>query len=184
VKQATILYDSDCGFCRWSLEKILRWDQAHRLRLLALKDPEAAELLAGMAEDERMASWHLVDAHGRVYSGGAAAAPLLRLLRGGRPLAMVLNTFPRTTDAAYRWAARNRGRLRRSTRRKTGRVRNPGINRDSMDSNQVENVGNRTRSKLASVRRRRESEGNEGNRSASGRPRSGDDNRGNGGRRT
>ena len=33
-----------------------------------------------------MASWHLV-VDGDVYSGGAAAAPLLRLLPGGRPLA-------------------------------------------------------------------------------------------------
>jgi predicted DCC family thiol-disulfide oxidoreductase YuxK len=119
VKQATILYDSDCGFCRWSVEKILRWDGAHRLRLVALQDPEAAQLLAHLTEDERLASWHLVDTDGRVYSGGAAAAPLLRLLRGGRPLARVLNAFPRATDAAYRWVARNRGPLGRLTRHRT-----------------------------------------------------------------
>ena len=27
-----LLYDSDCGFCKWSLDKILLWDRHGRLR--------------------------------------------------------------------------------------------------------------------------------------------------------
>jgi hypothetical protein len=34
-----------------------------------------------------MASWHLVDADGRVSSAGAGFAPVFRLLPGGSPLA-------------------------------------------------------------------------------------------------
>jgi predicted DCC family thiol-disulfide oxidoreductase YuxK len=30
----TVLYDSDCGFCRWSLAMILSADRRHALRLL------------------------------------------------------------------------------------------------------------------------------------------------------
>jgi predicted DCC family thiol-disulfide oxidoreductase YuxK len=83
---------------------------------VALQDPEAESLLAGMDREQRMASWHLVTPEGRVYSGGAAAAPLLRLLPGGRPLAAVAAALPAVTDAAYRWVARNRNWLGRLLR--------------------------------------------------------------------
>ena len=87
MAQAVILFDSGCGFCRRSVERILRWDRHGRLRPVALQDPEADELLGGMDEERKLASWHLVTADGRVYSAGAAFPPFLRLLPGGRPLA-------------------------------------------------------------------------------------------------
>jgi predicted DCC family thiol-disulfide oxidoreductase YuxK len=83
---------------------------------VALQDPEAESLLAGMGREQRMASWHLVTPEGRVYSGGAAAAPLLRLLPGGRPLAALAAIFPGVTGAVYRLVARNRSRLGRLLR--------------------------------------------------------------------
>jgi predicted DCC family thiol-disulfide oxidoreductase YuxK len=103
-----VLYDRDCGFCRWALGWILRWDRRRALRPVALQDSEAAELLAGMPEAERMASWHLVEPQGRVLSAGPAAAPLFRLLPGGRPLAALLEGFPRAAARAYRWVADHR----------------------------------------------------------------------------
>jgi len=114
LKPAVLLYDSDCGFCRWSVDKILSWDRRRRLRPLALQDPEADRLLGHMDADAKMGSWHLVADGGRVYSGGAVAAPLLRLLPRGRPLAAVFAAFPGLTDRGYRLVARNRdlfGRL-------------------------------------------------------------------------
>jgi predicted DCC family thiol-disulfide oxidoreductase YuxK len=114
MEHAIILYDSDCGFCRWSLSKILRWDRRARLLPVPLQDPRADTLLDGMDAERKMASWHLVTPEGRIRSAGAAVAPLLRLLPGGRPLAAVASTFPRTTERAYRWAARNRDRLGRT----------------------------------------------------------------------
>jgi predicted DCC family thiol-disulfide oxidoreductase YuxK len=108
-----LLYDSDCGFCRWSVAKILSWDRRRRLRSLALQDPRAGDLLGGMDAETRMASWHLVTADGRIYSGGAAAAPLFRLLPGGRPFAALFSAFPGVTERAYRMVARNRDRFGR-----------------------------------------------------------------------
>jgi predicted DCC family thiol-disulfide oxidoreductase YuxK len=106
-----ILYDDDCGFCRWSLAWFLVWDRRRVLRPVALQDPEADRLLGGMDEERKMSSWHLVDDNGRVWSAGAAFTPLLRLLPGGGPLAALVSRMPRATDRAYRLVADNRSRL-------------------------------------------------------------------------
>jgi predicted DCC family thiol-disulfide oxidoreductase YuxK len=113
MSDATLLYDSDCGFCRWSVDKVLAWDRRRSLRPVALQDPEAAVLLSGLDDGERMASWHLVTEDGSVYSAEAAAPPLLRLLPGGRAPATVLAAFPRLTGPLYRFVARHRDRLGR-----------------------------------------------------------------------
>jgi predicted DCC family thiol-disulfide oxidoreductase YuxK len=112
-KRTVILYDSDCGFCRWSADRILAWDREKRLRPVALQDPEAAELLAKMDEDARMESWHLVTPDGRVHSGGAAVAPLAKLLPAGAPVAGLASAFPGFTQRLYGLVARHRGRLGR-----------------------------------------------------------------------
>jgi predicted DCC family thiol-disulfide oxidoreductase YuxK len=109
----TILYDRDCGFCRWSLAKLLAWDRRARLRPVALQDPEAARLLAGMSEAERMGSWHLVGADGGVRSAGSALAPLLRELPWGRGPARLAAAAPVAVARAYRWIAGNRSPLGR-----------------------------------------------------------------------
>lgn len=111
-----MLYDADCGFCKWSLDKVLAWDRRRRLRPVAIQSAEGERLLAPMPEPERLASWHLVLPSGEVRSAGAAAAPLARLLPGGRPLAVVFETLPGLTDRAYRWVADHRGALARLVR--------------------------------------------------------------------
>ena len=121
MARAVILYDADCGFCLWSLEKILAWDRHKRLRPVALQDPEADRLLPGMDHRQKMRSWHLVLPDGGVYSSGAAVAPLMKLLPGGTPLAVVAAAFPGSTDALYRWVARNRGTLGRVLRARRNR---------------------------------------------------------------
>ncbi|HET9672943.1 MAG TPA: DCC1-like thiol-disulfide oxidoreductase family protein [Actinomycetota bacterium] len=113
MDRATVLYDPDCGLCRWSAERLRRWDRGGRLRFAPLGGAEADELLHELPVAERWASWHLVDAHGRVRSGGRAVAPVLRLLPGGAPLAAAASRFPRATDHAYRWVAEHRDHLGR-----------------------------------------------------------------------
>ncbi|MSO41728.1 MAG: DUF393 domain-containing protein [Solirubrobacterales bacterium] len=108
---ATVLYDADCGFCRWALSKLLAWDRRRELRPLALQEQEAAELLAGMDERERMASWHLALADGGIASGGAAFGPLLRLLPAGALPAALAERVQGATDRAYRMVSGRRGRL-------------------------------------------------------------------------
>jgi predicted DCC family thiol-disulfide oxidoreductase YuxK len=114
VAPTSILYDADCGLCRWSLAQLLRLDRRNCLRPVPLQQPEADTLLSGMSRDERMASWHLVDDDGRVHSGGDALAPLLRLLPGGRPFAAALAALPAAVgDVAYRTVAGRRSSLGR-----------------------------------------------------------------------
>jgi len=103
-----VLYDRDCGFCRWSLGKLLAWDRRGALRPLALQDAEAEQLLAGMSEEQRMGSWHLVEPDGAVRSAGAAFAPTLRRLPGGRPLAWLAERAPGAVERGYRFVSGRR----------------------------------------------------------------------------
>jgi predicted DCC family thiol-disulfide oxidoreductase YuxK len=128
--QPVVLYDEDCAFCRWSLDKILAWDRHRRLRPVAIQSADGQALLANMPESERLDSWHLVLPSGEVRSAGAAAAPLAELLPAGRPLAFLFRSFPGFTERAYRWVAANRNRFARwlGTARKI-RGENPGYPR-------------------------------------------------------
>jgi predicted DCC family thiol-disulfide oxidoreductase YuxK len=103
-----VLYDGDCGFCKWMLAGLLRMDDERRLRPMALQRPEAEALLADLSPDERMASWHLISPTGERHSGGAAIPPVLRLLPRGRIPAAAFAPFPRVTDRGYRWVADHR----------------------------------------------------------------------------
>jgi predicted DCC family thiol-disulfide oxidoreductase YuxK len=107
----TVLYDADCGFCKWLLVTLLRGDPAECLKPVALQRPEAADLLADLPPAERMASWHLISPAGERRSGGAAVPPLFRLLPVGRFPAAVFARFPRATDRGYRWVADHRTQL-------------------------------------------------------------------------
>ena len=105
-----VLYDADCGFCKWSLQAILRWDRRRRLRPVPIQSEEGQRLLAPVAPEARLDSWHLLTSEGKLYSGGAAAEPLVRTLPGGRPLAALFHAFPALTDSAYRYIASHRDR--------------------------------------------------------------------------
>jgi predicted DCC family thiol-disulfide oxidoreductase YuxK len=111
MNRATVLYDADCGFCRWSLAKLLAWDRRGRLRPIPLQASEAQTLLPGMPAEERFASWHLVAPDGTISSAGAAFEPALRLLPGGRPFAAIAARAPRLSERGYRWVADHRGAL-------------------------------------------------------------------------
>src|SRR3954470_18597038 len=106
----TVLYDRDCGFCKWSLDKILAWDRRHRLRPVAIQSEDGQSLLAPIPPERRLDSWHLV-VNGQVRSAGAAMPPLFDALPGGRPLAALFRVFPGATERAYRWVADHRDRL-------------------------------------------------------------------------
>jgi predicted DCC family thiol-disulfide oxidoreductase YuxK len=106
-----VLYDSECGLCKWLLAGLLRCDRTARLRPLALQRPESDELLGDLTPAERTASWHLISPSGARRSGGAAIAPVLELLPRGRLAAAALARFPRLTDGGYRWVAEHRSRI-------------------------------------------------------------------------
>jgi predicted DCC family thiol-disulfide oxidoreductase YuxK len=124
--EAIVIYDDDCGFCRWTLALLLSLDRPRvlggergRLRPLPLGTPEADYLLHDMPLGTRNASWHLVidppgakqlsfDVTPERFSAGAAFAPVLRLLPRGRRLAFLLARVPGPTERGYRWAAEHR----------------------------------------------------------------------------
>jgi predicted DCC family thiol-disulfide oxidoreductase YuxK len=110
MASAVLLYDDDCGLCRWMLGKVLAWDRARRIRPVPIESGEGASLLAGLSQEERERSWHLVES-GERHSAGQAFPPLFRLLPGGRPLARIAEVFPRLTDRAYFLVADNRSQL-------------------------------------------------------------------------
>ena len=110
---SALLYDAECRFCRWSLAWVLRSDRRQAVRPVALQTGEALKLLGPMGEAERMRSWHLVAPDGRTALAGAAAAPLARLLPGGRGPAALLGLSPSLVERAYECIARHRSSLSR-----------------------------------------------------------------------
>ena len=110
-----VLYDRDCGFCKWALDKILAWDRRHRLRPVAIQSEEGGRLLAEIEPERRLDSWHVVT-DGELLSAGAAAPRLFEALPGGRPLAALLRAFPGATERAYRWVADHRDLMARLLR--------------------------------------------------------------------
>ena len=107
----TLLYDSDCGFCRTTLGAVVAWDRRCTVRPVPLQAPEAERLLPGMNAEQRMASLHLVDSEGRVLSGGQALPALIAGLPRGRNAAAILRRIQPLTDLGYRLVAGNRHRL-------------------------------------------------------------------------
>ena len=106
-----MLYDADCGFCRWSLGWVLRADRRRVLRPVKLGTPAADELLSDITPEQRMSSWHLVAPDGTRQSAGAAAPPLLLQLPGGQLPARLLASAPEITERAYQWVVKHRSKF-------------------------------------------------------------------------
>jgi predicted DCC family thiol-disulfide oxidoreductase YuxK len=113
VTRPTVLYDAECAFCRWSLAHLLRRDPHEKLRIVPLRSSEAAVLLPRLTAAERAAAAHLVTADRRVFSGGAAALPLARVLGAGAPVVALLSVLGAVTPWGYRLIAANRALLSR-----------------------------------------------------------------------
>jgi predicted DCC family thiol-disulfide oxidoreductase YuxK len=110
---AIVLYDHDCGFCRWTLGLMLVWDRGHRLWPAPIDGAVGDRWLAGMGAAERAGSWHIVEAGGAVSSAGAGIARLLAYVPGGGVLARPLRVAPGAVERAYRLVADNRSRISR-----------------------------------------------------------------------
>lgn len=112
-----VLYDADCGFCTWVVDRIAARVERGAIEIVPLQGPRADELLAGrVGEREKWESWHLVEPDGTLYSGGDAVPRVLRYVKGGRAIGRAAARFPRATAGAYRFTARNRDRFGRLVR--------------------------------------------------------------------
>ena len=108
-----MIYDGNCGFCKWLLSGLLAWDRELRLRPLALGSAEADALLSDLDRARREASWHLIAPSGERSSGGAALPALLRLLPAGALPAAGFGAVPGITARGYEWVAAHRTQLSR-----------------------------------------------------------------------
>jgi predicted DCC family thiol-disulfide oxidoreductase YuxK len=97
----TVLFDRDCGFCRWSVGRLLAWDRARRLRPVAIQSDAGQRLLAELTPAQRLASAHAIDADGRRASGGDAVVPIASVLVGGAPLAALARRAPALARLGY-----------------------------------------------------------------------------------
>jgi predicted DCC family thiol-disulfide oxidoreductase YuxK len=108
METATVLYDVDCGFCRWTMARVLAWDHRRRLRPVAIQDAEGEALLARLDPVARLESWHVAFPDGRLYSAGPALPQVVGLLPGGRVLAAAMRALLPFTGWAYRLVAGHR----------------------------------------------------------------------------
>jgi predicted DCC family thiol-disulfide oxidoreductase YuxK len=113
-KPVIVLYDADCGFCRWAMAWAVRHDRRHVLVTVPIQSPLGCKLLADVVPGERVRSAHVVRDDGRRRSGGAAAADVLSVLAPTRALGRLAHSLPRTTALLYGVVAARRqsfGRL-------------------------------------------------------------------------
>jgi len=104
----TVLFDEDCGLCRWGADKLRAWDRDGALRFAGIGSANGRRMLHGMEMETRSASWHAASENGAVWSAGAALPVIARRLHGGAPIAWLAETFPDTTERLYRWVTAHR----------------------------------------------------------------------------
>jgi predicted DCC family thiol-disulfide oxidoreductase YuxK len=111
----TVLYDDECPFCRWTANRLRRWDRQGLLRLRPLQhvadQPVLAELAAGL---DLGRSIHVVDSAGRYAAGGDAFLAIVSVLPAGRSVADFVLTAPLwrgVVRVAYRVVGRVRSGL-------------------------------------------------------------------------
>lgn len=111
--ELNVLYDADCGFCRWSVAQLLKLDRGDSLHPVAIQSARGQALLAPVPEDIRLESAHAVTAAGEVFSGGDAA-PLIAARLRGRSVALPLaSASPWLTRRVYDLVAANRAGISR-----------------------------------------------------------------------
>ncbi len=103
-----VLYDDDCGFCEVMLAMLLTWDRASRVRPVSIQSTPGGALLIDVEREDRLKSWHLLDAGDMLHSGGAGIPVILDALPGGTPIASVVSRFPTATSRTYDWVANHR----------------------------------------------------------------------------
>ncbi len=49
-----VLYDEDCGFCRWTADKLRGWDRRRRLTFAPIQSSRGQALLAAVPPEVRL----------------------------------------------------------------------------------------------------------------------------------
>jgi predicted DCC family thiol-disulfide oxidoreductase YuxK len=112
-KDATIIFDGACGFCRRMVGALALRDTARRFAFVPLSDPTIAARWPGLDQAALSNAMHLMLPDGRVLAGADALPEILRRLPRWRRVAWVLS-LPGALPVArrvYTVVARNRHRL-------------------------------------------------------------------------
>jgi len=103
-----VLYDADCGFCRWAMAWALGHDPRRALVAVPIQSQLGAQLLDDLTPSERLDAAHVVRDDGGRESGGVAAAEVLDALPRTRSIARLARRLPAPTAALYGLVARRR----------------------------------------------------------------------------
>jgi predicted DCC family thiol-disulfide oxidoreductase YuxK len=108
-----ILWDGDCGFCHWSVDRLMSWDRKQKLRSIPRQQcpsPPMTDLLQDRTDREVV----VITRSGEVL-GGADAVFFVYGETRSRWIAAILRTPPFIWVArwVYRWVARNRATVSR-----------------------------------------------------------------------
>jgi predicted DCC family thiol-disulfide oxidoreductase YuxK len=121
-----VLYDADCGFCRWAMAWALGHEPRRALVAAPIQSQLGSHLLADLSPSERHAAAHVVRDDGTRESGGSAAAEVFGTLPRTRTLAWLARRLPAPTAALYGLIASHRhgfGRfVGREARRRADRL--------------------------------------------------------------
>ena len=112
--ELTVYYDGSCPLCRREIAHYRRLDGGARVCWLDVS-AAGAPLDAGLSCDSALRRFHVRDARGRLYSGGAAFARLWQVLPGWRVPGRVFAWPPLSwlLEGAYRAFLPLRPRLQR-----------------------------------------------------------------------
>lgn len=103
-----VLYDADCGFCRWAMAWALGHDRRRALVAVPIQSQLGAQLLADLSPAERLDAAHVLRDDGTRKSGGSAAAEVLGVLAQTRALGRLARRLPAPTAVLYGLVAAHR----------------------------------------------------------------------------
>ncbi|MGY6643908.1 MAG: thiol-disulfide oxidoreductase DCC family protein [Salinarimonas sp.] len=112
----TIFYDGACPLCAREIAFYRRRKGAERLRWMDVAQLAPDQDVApGLARADALARFHVMDAHGKLISGGRAFAEIMAQLDGLRIIGRVLRREPLASllDGAYAVFLPVRPRLQR-----------------------------------------------------------------------
>lgn len=110
-----VLFDGDCGFCTRSTDFAKRHLRRSDVAFAALSSDTGRAALTAHGFPADYANSVVVIENGRAYTESAATLRLASKLRWPWRAATLGRLIPRPLrDGAYRWVARNRGKLSRA----------------------------------------------------------------------
>jgi predicted DCC family thiol-disulfide oxidoreductase YuxK len=116
MKNITVIYDNDCGFCRWSIDLFRQWDKKGMLRFVPCRSEERAKDFPQVGEEECMGALQAIFTNGSRKSGFDAVAHVMRYFSGWKKfVGFFLIYTPGLLIAGrivYRWIAKNRYKIK------------------------------------------------------------------------